>query len=225
MGSQGWLSLVPAWLWENRPGPGGYFPATEPRAIQARPAAPQDSCCGPGQSRGRGVEAAAPAAPCGKVCHGSAWRKPAPHTAHPAHEEAWPMVLTVPAPLCEPWAEPQIPQWDTDLFPDPLCGPNTQGQGQWWARGGGYAKASAEGPEWETPSGNKGHNKPIGPVRHSPTGLEKTTALAQEKSPLGKQSQPETRLRDASSSLLTGQLQACFWRDPVLRAMLPGLGR
>lgn len=140
-------------------------------------------------------------------------------SAHPAHEEAWPMVLTVPAPLCEPWAEPQIPQWDTDLFPDPLCGPNTQGQGQWWARGGGYAKASAEGPEWETPSGNKGHNKPIGPVRHSPTELEKTTALAQEKS------QPETRLRDASSSLLTGQLQACFWRDPVLRAMLPGLGR
>lgn len=145
-------------------------------------------------------------------------------SAHPAHKEAWPMVLTVPTPLCEPWAEPQIPQLDTDLFPGPLCGPNRQGQEQWWARGGGYAKASAEGPEWETPSGNKGHNKPIGPVCHSPTGREKTTALAQEKSPLAKQSQPETRLRDASSSLLTGQLQACFWHDPVLRAMLPGLG-
>lgn len=73
-------------------------------------------------------------------------------------------------------------------------------------------------------AGNKGHNKPIGPVRHSPTGLEKTTVLAQEKSPLGKQSQPEKRPRDASSLLLTGQLQACFWRDPVLRAMFPGLG-
>lgn len=26
-------------------------------------------------------------------------------SARPAHKEAWPTVLTVPAPLCEPWAE------------------------------------------------------------------------------------------------------------------------
>lgn len=42
-------------------------------------------------------------------------------SAHPAHEEAWPMVLTVPAPLCEPWAEPDSSAGHRPVPWPPVC--------------------------------------------------------------------------------------------------------